>query len=179
MEAKVCSNTQHKLCLNEDCKICEKRSFLSHPKSKFWSKKNILKPREVFKSSHTKYQFECDKDKKICPHEFEKSLNDVNEGKWCPFCSNTKLCSNKNCAICLDKSFASHPRAIFWHKTKNTLNPREVFKNSHKEYWFKCDKGVLCPHEFKLQLNCVNMGRWCSFCGNKQLCNNKNSIMHV
>jgi len=81
------------------------KSFASHEKAKYWSDKNLLKPSEVMKGSHKKYIFDCD-----CGHEIEISIKNVNKGKWCSFCCNPpkKLCDNKDCKLCFEKSFASH-----------------------------------------------------------------------
>ncbi len=72
------------LCKKRDCKWCIKKSFVSHPKAKFWSSKNKLKPRNVRQSSHDKFLFNC----KIYNHEFETQLNDVVRGRWCSKCTN-------------------------------------------------------------------------------------------
>jgi len=41
-------------------------------------------PRQVFKSSHNKYIFDCD----VCGHEFAITLTDVtNSGNWCSKCN--------------------------------------------------------------------------------------------
>lgn len=44
-----CSNT--KLCENNECIICYNKSFASNDKAKYWSNKNELIPRQVFKVS--------------------------------------------------------------------------------------------------------------------------------
>jgi Marseilleviridae restriction endonuclease len=49
------------------------KSFASHPKSKYWSNNNKLKPHEVYKSTAKDFLFNCDK----CYHEFEKRPNDI------------------------------------------------------------------------------------------------------
>jgi DNA-directed RNA polymerase subunit RPC12/RpoP len=86
-------------------------TFHSHPKSKFWSNINIQKPNEVALNSHKKFWFDCGE----CGHEFDIQLNNVNIGRWCPYCSNKKLCEpNKNCKICFDKCFASVERSNSW-----------------------------------------------------------------
>ena len=46
------------------------RSFASSNKSKYWSDKNELTPREVSISNGNKFWFDCNK----CPHSFEISL---------------------------------------------------------------------------------------------------------
>ena len=78
-----CSNPPKKLCETEDCKQCLEKSFASHEKAKFWSNKNELIPRNIFKSASNKYIFNC-----ICGHDFEASPNNINakNNKWCPYC---------------------------------------------------------------------------------------------
>lgn len=120
MNDEQCLNggTIKKLCKNDDCDICYNRSFASVDKSQFWSNKNVKKPREVFKSTATKFIFDCNE----CPHEFECSPNDITgKNRWCPFCCNKKLCSDNDCEPCFLKSFSSHDKAKFWSK-KNKKN---------------------------------------------------------
>lgn len=90
--------------------------FDSHPKSKYWSKRNLYKPCNVALNSHKKFWFDCE-----CGHEFESSLLNINQANnWCPYCYNRKLCGE--CNTCFNKSFASHPRALNW-SNKNKLYP--------------------------------------------------------
>jgi very-short-patch-repair endonuclease len=140
------------------------RSFASHKKHIFWSKKNEKQPREVFKSSGKKCLFDCEK----CGHEFESALNHITNGNsWCPFCANKQLCNNEECETCLKKSFASHPRNKNW-SSKNDKTPRELFKGANsKKHSFVCEK---CSHEFESNLSNICKGQWCGFCANKQLC---------
>ena len=140
------------------------RSFASHPKAEFWDySKNEKKPCEVFKSSGKKFWFICGE----CEHSFDIQLNSVtNGGKWCPFCGNKKLCE-KDCNICFEKSFGSHPKAEFWNYVKNDKKPRNVFKSSHTKFWFDCGD---CEHSFDTSLGHVTKsGRWCPYCANKKL----------
>ena len=67
-------------------------------------------------------------------------------------------------------SFASHEKAEHWHPTKNgNIKPRDIFKGTHKEYWFKCPT---CKHDFKKVLFKVTSKdkRWCPYCSNHKLC---------
>lgn len=80
-----CNYCAHrKLCESPDCDFCYNVSFLSHHRSKFWSNKNIEKPRDVVKNSNEKYIFDCNK----CKKEFKSRLGHVASGSWCPFCKN-------------------------------------------------------------------------------------------
>ena len=134
-------------------------TFDSHPKSKFWSNRNILKPNEVALNSHKKFWFDCD-----CGHEFDIQLNNVNIGRWCPYCSNKKLCDlNKDCKICYDKCFASVSYSKNWSDL-NVEEPFELLKNSHKDYLFDCP---ICKHSFKQKLSHITRGSYCSYCSNK------------
>jgi DNA-directed RNA polymerase subunit RPC12/RpoP len=143
------------------------RSFASHPKSKFWSNKNNLKPSNVFKKINKKFLFNCD----ICNHEFYATLNNVNNGNWCSFCSNKILCEDKNCDECFNKSFASLSKSKFW-SNKNDLTTRQIFKGTSNKYWFNCTK---CNHEFEVRLSSVTTNNsWCPYCSGHKLCENKN-----
>ena len=51
----MCSPSSKKLC---ECSICYDRSFATHPKAIYWSSKNELDPKQVSKSSNTKYIFD-------------------------------------------------------------------------------------------------------------------------
>jgi hypothetical protein len=155
-----CSNPPQKLCENNDCLECFNKSFASHPKSQFWSNKNICKPREIFKSSAKKFWFHCIK----CNHSFQIQLDTVNNNKWCIYCANLKLCNNTNCKKCFKNSFASHNKSIYW-SDKNELLPRNVFISTNKKFLFNCDK---CKSEFEAKLGNIVCGNtWCPFCKNK------------
>jgi len=139
-------------------------SFASHPKAEFWSKKNQLNPSDVYMQSGKKYWFDCN----ICNHEFDASLDNIYRNKWCSYCVNKKICTNNKCNICFEKSFASHPRAVYW-STKNILKPREVAKCDNKKYYFNCNE---CKHELYIVLNGLKGDKWCKYCTNQSLCNN-------
>ena len=146
------------------------RSFASHEKAQFWhlTKNKQLQPKNVFKSSSKKYWFTCG----YCRHDFYSPLDSIISGSWCPYCSNPpkKLCDDINCQHCLNKSFASHEKAQFWHLTKNKqLQPKNVFKSSSKKYWFTCG---YCRHDFYSPLDMIIRGSWCPYCSNKKLCDN-------
>ncbi len=158
----------------EECDHCFSKSFASHPKAQFWHPDrgwNELQPRNVFIRSGLKYWFTCDG----CQHNFESILANVTKprGQWCPYCCYppNQLCS---CEVCFEKSFASHPRAKFWHTTLNKLQPREVFLNCNSKFWFTCDN-VKCRHDFEASLNRIarsKQGSWCPYCCEaiKKLC---------
>jgi very-short-patch-repair endonuclease len=138
-------------------------TFDSHPKSTFWSNKNIVKPNQVALNSHKKFWFDCE-----CGHDFESSLLNINQANnWCPYCYNRKLCGN--CDVCYNKSFASHPKSICW-SDKNEIKSNEVLKGSEKKYYFNCD---ICNHELLISLKKISsQGRWCSYCSHQKLCEN-------
>ena len=170
-----CNGTTRRLCSNLECRKCYLKSFASHERSIYWSEENKLTQREVFKSSGKKFKFNC-----TCGHEFESSLANINNDRWCPFCSNQKLCQNVECKSCFEKSFSSHERSIYWSE-ENKLTQREVFKSSGKKFKFNC----ICGHEFESSLNSINKGTWCPICKNKTekliyefLLLNYNSVMH-
>lgn len=139
------------------------KSFASHPRAKNWhpTKNGDKKPRDFTIYSNKKCWFKCDK----CPHSFQKYVGHVTHGSWCPYCANQKLCDDKNCVICYNKSFASHPRAAHWHPTENGNKiPRDVFKQTHKKYCFICRD---CNNNYYAKLSMVTRGSWCACLKNK------------
>ena len=50
-------------------------TFDSHPKSKFWSNRNPIKPCDIALNSHKKFWFDCE-----CGHDFESNLVNINKG---------------------------------------------------------------------------------------------------
>jgi len=156
-----CAN--RKLCINNNCNICFEKSFDSHEKSDYWSNKNKVRPRNIFKNTHDTFIFNC----KICNHEFQTSPKIINMGCWCNYCANKELCNSNNCNICFEKSFASHEKSEYW-SNKNNIKPRNIFKNSNSKQWFDCKK---CNHIFEINLNNIaSNDRWCPYCANKKLC---------
>jgi very-short-patch-repair endonuclease len=65
-----------------NCQTCRNKSFASIERSYCWSKKNLKNPNEVFKSTATKFWFDCDK----CGNDFESKLCHITDGSWCPKC---------------------------------------------------------------------------------------------
>jgi DNA-directed RNA polymerase subunit RPC12/RpoP len=139
------------------------QSFASSDKARHWSSKNIEDPRDIAKSSHNKFIFDCN----VCFHEFTSALNNITNMKsWCPYCSGNKLCVN-DCKTCFGKSFASSDRAEYW-SSKNIEKPRNVFLNCNTKFWFNC---IECSHEFDISPNSItNMKSWCPYCSGSKLC---------
>lgn len=149
-----------KLCDNDNCDTCYNKSFASHEKSIYWSNKNELNPRQVFRGAdRKKFIFNCDK----CFHTIIMKIKDITcKGHWCSFCSHQKLCDNKECLMCFHNSFASVEKSIFLNDKK--IDPRRLFKNTNKIFEFDCNE---CDKVFRCQLADVTKGVWCSFCVNK------------
>ena len=145
-----CSNK--KLCNESDCKQCYNNSFASHPKSEFIVS---VDPRAVFMNTHEEHDFMCD-----CGHAFLTAAANVANGRWCPYCSNKKLCNESDCKQCYENSFASHEKS----KYLVDVDARTVFRFSNKTFDFKCERG----HTFSSQLNNISgNGSWCPHCKHK------------
>lgn len=163
-----CSNKE--LCSDEECEICFNKSFETCSRAKFWNYElNETTPRMTFISSGKSFWFTCGD----CGHDFHIRLNMVKKGKWCGYCTSKRLCENENCETCLEKSFASHPKSVFWSMEDNKVTPRQVFKNSGEKYWFLCGK---CNHKFQTYLTNISKGVWCPYCAGKKLCDLDNCI---
>jgi very-short-patch-repair endonuclease len=154
-----CSKPPKLLCDDKNYKNCFEKSFASHSKNIYWSNKNKLVPRQCFKISAKKYLFNCDK----CTHIISILLANVSNNFWCCYCTNSKLCENKNYKECFIKSLASHPKNICF-SDKNNIESWKLLLYSHKKYIFNCN---VCNHEFLLALDKLMDGNWCSKCKHK------------
>jgi hypothetical protein len=97
-------------------------------------------------------------------------------------CSKKTLCNDNDCKTCFERSFASFNgktkskklKINYWIKDKNNgLIPRNICKNTHTKYWFKCDE---CDHEFSRYINYITnkTNAWCVYCGKTKLCDDNN-----
>lgn len=177
---------QKRICDNIKCEKCFDKRFSNYKgetkngklKIDCWnSKKNInANINQICRGSQKKYWFTCD----ICCHDFQGLvLNITTQNQWCPYCANRKLCGDKNCTHCYNKSFASHQGKTIngklknecWNYQKNQpLTPYNIGNMTKNKYWFTCDN---CSHDF--QINTSNITSrikptWCPYC-------TKNSMM--
>jgi hypothetical protein len=73
--------------------------------------------------------------------------------------------------LSFEKSFASHPKAIYWSE-KNDKNPEYISLSNGKKYLFNC---IDCGHEIEKSLSSIVRGEWCPYCSKpcKKLCDNE------
>jgi hypothetical protein len=164
--------TNYTICSEDICNYCFNKSFITHEKSKYWSKKNSFLPRHVMKMSDKKAWFDCN----ICGHSFETVIKSVSKNSWCPYCckSSHTLCSDFKCILCYEKSFASNWRSWWW-SNENKEKPLDVAKSSNNKYKFNCD---VCNHTFNAKLSHISSGKWCPYCckSSNKLCDNINCL---
>jgi len=165
-EGKWCPYcNSNRLCDFDNCEFCYNKSFASNEKSKYWSSKNTIKPRNITKSSGKSYYFNCENG-----HEFLNRINYIDNGQWCNICCNSKrLCLNVECEKCNKNSFMYNEKSKHWNnKLNKNIKPRDIFNKSNKKYWFSCDE---CCHNFEISPCHINEGKWCSYCKGDLLCN--------
>jgi hypothetical protein len=187
----MCTKTQKNLCGNIKCKECFPRSFGSFKGftkngnliiNYFnYEKNGNIDINKIARGTHTQYWFKCD----VCPHNFLKGIPDIINDKklgWCPYCVSKKLCDNKKCKMCFEKSFLSYDgktkngkfkRDCFNFEKNEKFDLRKLFISSNKFHHFDCD---ICYHSFSNTLNKITDKKnpiWCSYCGNKKLCDDK------
>ena len=128
-------------------------------------KNKDIKPRNIFKNSHTQIWFKCDN----CNHSFKSLPSCIISGDWCILLQSQTLCNDIKCKVCFEKKLINYKGATIksklkidcWDNDKNKdIKPRNIFMRSNKKYWFKCDN---CPHWFYSAINHItNIDcRWC------------------
>jgi hypothetical protein len=157
-----CCLAPKKLC-EDDCKTCYDKSFASHAMACLWyqPKNGIATPRCISLMSNKTYWLKCED--VSCNHIFDVNINNITSKiSGCPYCAHKRLCEDATCTTCENRSFAGHPRAVYWDTTRNgDKTPRMLFPSSRGPYWFICAKG----HSFCDTLGHItNDLRWCSDC---------------
>ena len=158
----------HTYCKKVDC-VC---SFAYHLNSQFWHPTlNGNNTPGMFSRNYGKKKNKTDIDIEFyftcptCNHSSQSSIYRVTTAKvWCRFCNDRewKHCDNDDCDFCFNKSFASHEKVMYWHKTKNKILPLHVFKSSDTKYWFICN---ICGHYIVQKPSSMNKkNRWCLYC---------------
>ena len=165
-----------KLCPDILCTFCHNNSFIVSEKSRLWSAKNTVKPRDVLKSSGAYYLFDCD----ICFHEYSQTLACATAGNSCGYCSSDRFCED-DCDICAKKSFLINDFAKYWDYNKNVeditstinpdktgiyfkvINPRNKMRSCRYIGYFICKKG----HHFSATLNDMSEKGGCPCCYRK------------
>ena len=120
-------------CLNK--KVCKDNSLatLNPELAKEWhpKKNGKLTPKDVLPGSGKKVWWLCEK-----KHEWQAIINNRNQGKKCPYCTNKKV-GKDNCLATLNPDLAKE-----WHPTKNRyLHPENVTCGSMKKVWWLCQNG--------------------------------------
>lgn len=151
------------LCDQEDCKMCFEKSFASHPMSASWSSKNDKSARMITRGSEIKCWFDCTD----CKHEYQAVPYSIQKDKYCPYCTNQKVCDQEDCKVCFEKSCASHEMKNAWSQN-NELTSRQVMLQSAKKIIFNC---LICYHSYTTTPNhYYHRNGSCPYCANKYLC---------
>lgn len=152
VRGRWCQYCASRLLCQKECDSCYEKSFASNSRKKYWSSDNEKSPRNVFKNTGVKYKFDCD-----CGHTFESKLADVNNGSWCPYCSNPRiaLCGDSECENCLEASFEDESCSEHFNPNNKEV-PRNILKHSNKSYLFICPD---CNLEFNQMIYKINKNK--------------------
>lgn len=93
----------------------------------------------------------------VCGHEWKAKVNNRDNGRGCPLCSNKIVVKGKN-----DLATTNPDLAKEWHKIKNgDLKPTDVTRGTGKKVWWFCPRG----HEYQATvLHRTNGGTGCPIC---------------
>ena len=177
-----CSGRQ--LCpASANCSICIAKSFYSYDglapcgTLKRDCLVDDIDARSIFRSSNReKYKFKCPDP--TCRHVWSTTLNNLNHGYWCPYCSNPprKICpGSENCSICIARSFYRYEGKAPCGTLKRNcivddIDIQGVFRGTYKKYQFKCPDPT-CGHTWSTSLYSItSKGTWCPYCAGQKLC---------
>lgn len=149
----------------------EKESSLlfSNPTlAKEWNdeKNGSLKPEHFLANSHKKVWWKCRKG-----HEWQAPIDNRNNGRGCPYCSNQKVLKGYNDLQTVNSTLVKE-----WDYEKNSsLTPMEVMPNSSKRAWWKCSKG----HEWQAVIASRNNGIGCPYCAGQKVLKGYNDLQTI
>ena len=114
-----------------------------------------LMPEHFAANSGKKVWWKCQKG-----HEWQATIASRNSGRECPYCTGKIVVNGETDLYTINPSLAQE-----WNYEKNKeLTPTDVFPNSHKKVWWKCDKG----HEWQAEIKSRNRGNGCPYCSGRK-----------
>lgn len=121
-----------------------------------YSKNGLLMPDMISVSSNKKVWWICEKG-----HEWTANVGSRTRGNGCPYCSNKYVLRGLNDLQTLHPELAKE-----WDYEKNNdLTPDNVFANSNKRVWWKCNDG----HSWKTSVALrTRMGSGCPVCAGQR-----------
>lgn len=120
--------------------------------AKQWDyEKNDISPTEVTKWSTRRAWWKCEKG-----HSWEATVLNRSAGNGCPYCSGKAILVGENDLMTLKPELAKE-----WDYEKNVILPSQVTIGSHREVWWKCEKG----HSWKRPISDRGIGgNGCPYC---------------
>lgn len=137
---------------------------------KEWMEEENGSKMDDYKKTH-KAKWKCSKG--CDSHIWEATINKREQGRGCPFCSNSKICP------CGCNSFARlYPiLSMEWDTNKNKLSPEEVVPGSARKVWWICNKNN--THKWETQIRTRIKGCGCPFCTNKKISTNMENSLAI
>ena len=128
---------------------------------------NGLTPKNVFCGDKNKYYFICEKG-----HKYELSIHNRLSNKNCPYCCGRRVLLGFNDfeTICKQKNLNTILGE--WDYSKNSILPSEIYYNSGKKVWWKCETG----HEWEASPRTRFNNTICPVCKNKRLYKGNNDL---
>lgn len=158
-----------RLCGEHHCNFCFIRSVASSTRvNEFVAANPNAQPLAIFKSSRATVNWKCS----ACSHEFAKAFYSVEADGWCPYCAGQRLCGDRTCLHCFNRSIASSTH-IADLVPEDGFDPWVVHKSTHDIFNWRCGS---CTHIFPAAANKIQSGRWCPFCGNGKVCGQESCL---
>lgn len=139
-------------------------NITEYPKviSKWDFESNETSPEDVSISSHSNYNWICEKSHKYSSKPY------IQKNSGCPVCSGRLIIVGTNDLMTLCPEIAKQ-----WNYNKNEKLPSEYTRASRSKVWWVCDKG----HEWADTIaNRTRLGRGCSVCANRKVVKGVNDL---
>ncbi len=120
-----------------------------------YEKNGDLKPTAVTQYSHAYVWWKAG-----CGHSWKAKISNRSNRGGCPYCDGKKVLYGFN-----DLETQCPKLVLEWDDTRNSMPSSEVYCNTTKKMWWKCDKG----HSWLASVYSRRMGEDCPVCCNKKI----------
>lgn len=135
-----------------------------------YDKNYPLQPEQIGCHSHKKIWWKCT----TCGFKWKTSVSNRTRGTGCPKCAQKSISKKLRTPTYNQSLQARYPNiALEWDNEKNgNITPKDVYPNSSKIYWWKCNKG----HSWQAVVSSRTKGHGCPFCTNQKILSGYNDL---
>jgi very-short-patch-repair endonuclease len=163
---KQCTPSQHKLCTNYDCEVCNIRRMDESLISTNWlhdRNPGVNTVTDINNRSMNRFWVICP----TCEHEVEMPMKKFNNKEACAYCCKGGiLCLEPQCSFCNKRRNPLIVKHWIYELNPVDISPYTITTSSQREFYYTCRS---CTHPMKmLTANFTGRRGNCDYCTNSE-----------